>query len=127
MVEITEEEFREYIDLKRKDVERQKRIDEMLGKGTTQISQFRKDLNTIRGHASVFANVLQRECGRRGNPQEFVLDTLKRVMQYLPASLFCIKKRKVNIKHTFRRHLKDFGWSFKIDYKRGIFIVKRHI
>lgn len=97
----------------------------MLGKGTTQLTQFRKDLNTIRGYASVFANVLQRERQRRGNPQEFVLDTWRRVQQYLPASLFCIKKRKVNIKHTFRRHLRDFGWSFKINYKRGIFIVKK--
>ncbi len=79
----------------------------------------------MRGYASVFANILYKECERRHNPEEFVLDTWRRVKRYLPGKLLTIKKNKVNVKHTFRRHLKDFGWSFKIDYKRGIFIVKK--
>jgi hypothetical protein len=125
MPEISEEEYREYIDLKRKEAERQKRIEEMLGKGTTPMSVFRKDLNTVRGYASVFANVLQKEYERRGKPKEFVLDTWRRVQNYLPARLFGIVNGKVNIKHTFRKHLRDFGWSFTINYKNGTFIVKK--
>ena len=127
MVEISEAEFREYVDLKRKEAEKQLRIKEMIEKGTAQLNHFRKDLNTLRGQASVFANVLQREYTRRGKPQEFVLDTVKRVMRYLPDNLFCILRNKLNVKSTFRKHLKDFGWSFKINYKTGTFIIKKNL
>lgn len=125
MPEITEAQFREYVDLKRKEAEREKRIQEMLARGPRSLKKWRSDLNTIRGHASVFANILEAERERRGKPQEFVLDTWKRVKTYLPESLQGIKKGKINIKHTFRGHLRNFGWSFKIDYKKGVFIVKK--
>ena len=75
----------------------------------------------------MFANILEAEREKRGKPMEFVLDRWKMVKTYLPESLQCIKKGKINIKHTFRHHLRDFGWSFKIDYKRGLFIVKKII
>ena len=125
MPEITEAEFREYIDLKRKQAEREKRIQEMLGKGPSNTKKWRTDLTTSRGMASVFANVLEGEWRRRGKPVEFVLARWVKVHEYLPERLLCIKKGKVNVKHTFRSHLTDFGWSFTINNKRGIFVVKR--
>lgn len=125
MPEITEAEFREYIDLKRKEEERHKRIQEMMAKGPKSSVKWRKDLNTLRGYASVFANILQREYDKRGKPQEFVLDRWSRVMKYLPEKLFHLKKGKPNIKPSFRKHLKDFGWSFKIDYNHGLFIIRK--
>ncbi len=127
MPEITESQFREYTDLKRKEIERQQRIQEMLAKGPKVMRKWSNDLNTIRGHASVFANVLEQERERRGKPVEFVLDRWKKVQTYLPVRLHGMKKGKINIKSTFRKHLRDFGWSFKIDYKTGLFIVKKNI
>jgi len=127
MPEITDAQFREYIDLKRKEVERQKRIQEMMARGPRKMKEWRTDLNTIRGHASVFANILEHERERRGKPVEYVLDRWKKVQTYLPVKLQCMKKGKINIRNTFRKHLKDFGWSFKIDYKNGLFIVKKII
>ena len=127
MPEITESQFREYTDLKRKEIERQQRIQEMLAKGPKVMRKWSNDLNTIRGHASVFANILEQERERRGKPVEFVLDRWQKVQTYLPVNLQGMKKGKINIKSTFRKHLRDFGWSFKIDYKTGLFIVKKNI
>ena len=84
MPEITDAEFREYIDLKRKEVERQQRIQEMLARGPIATHNWRRNMNTLRGYASVFSNVLEEEWTRRDYPAEFVLDRWSRVKKYMP-------------------------------------------
>jgi len=127
MVEISEEEFREYVDLKRKEVERQQRIEELIARGPGSVHKWTTKLNTLRGYSSLFVNVLEEERERRGKPAEFILDRWHVVKQYLPPALLCVNGKRIDLKKMFRIHLRNFGWSVKIDHKHGLFIVKKNI
>jgi hypothetical protein len=89
--EISENEFKEYMALKRKDEIRQREIDKFIKEGVPSAKKWRKDLNTIRGWASVFAKVLEQEWERRGRPDTFVLDRWRIVQSYLPEKTLALK------------------------------------
>lgn len=123
MPEISEEQFKEYMALKRKEKIRQQEIDKLIKQGPSVVKKWRKDLNTYRGHAAVFANVLQKEYERRGKPKVFVLDRWRVVMEYLPPHLINKRKRSPTLNVTFRRYMLQYGWKFRID--NGLFEVTK--
>jgi len=127
MVEISEEEYREYMYLKRKEAERIRAIEETLKKGIPQFKKWREDLNSVRGYAAVFVKILNEEWEKRGQPDSFVLDRLRVVFQYLPDFLLTKKKGKIYIKKYFRECLRQYGWSVRIDHKYGLFEVFKNI
>ena len=127
MPEISEVEYQEYIYLKRKEEIRQQEITKMVKQGTPKVKEWRQDLYSTRGFASVFALILEKEYNRRGRPDTFVLDRWKVVQQYLTKKILTKEKGKVTIKKYFRRLLKDYGWRLKIDRKFGLFEVRRII
>jgi len=125
MPEISENEWKEYMALKRKEEIRQKEIDELIKKGLPKIKKWRKDLNTTRGMASTFANILLREYERRGKPETFVLDRWKTVQEYLPPKLVVRNKHRFDLQNHFRMLLRKYGWSVRINHKLGLFEVTK--
>jgi len=126
MVTITDEEFKEYMALKRKEVERQEAIDKTLSKGVEAIRRWRSDLKTPRGYATIFANILNEEWKRRDYPETFILDRWKVVKKYL-APVIYVKDGVHNIRHTFRRYMKEYGWYMRINRTYGLFEVMKII
>jgi len=113
------------MDLKRKDAIRKLEIEENLKKGVGRLRRWREEINSIRGYASIFANVLNREHERRGRPEVFVLDRLKRVFEYLPSKVLTKKSKKINLTTQFRTYLKRYGWKIRVNHVRGYFEVEK--
>lgn len=109
--------------LKAKEEAREKEIQKLIKQGTSVSEKWRKDLNTVRGHASVFANVIQKEYERRGRPETFVLDRIKVVYDYLPERLVYIKDGKLELNTWFRRCLIEYGWQVRL--WNGLFEVTK--
>lgn len=126
MPEISGEEYKEYMALKRKDVERREAIDKTIQKGIIAIKKWRTDLKTPRGYATIFANVLNDEWKRRDYPETFVLDRWKVVKNYL-APVIYVKGGKHIIRHTFRRYMREYGWFMKVSRTYGLFEVTKLI
>lgn len=126
MVEISEDEFREYIYLKKKEEIRQQEIKKMMQEGTPSLEKWRRDIYSPRGLASVFANVLQKEYDKRGKPDVFVLCTWRTAKKYLKEVIKRING-KITIDKYFRTLLKRYGWALRIDRKFGILEVEKII
>ena len=126
MPEISDEEYKEYIALKRRDVERREAIEKTIKHGVMAIRKWRSDLKTPRGYATIFANVLNEEWKRRNYPESFVLDRWKVVKNYLSPVIY-IKGGKHIIRHTFRRYIREYGWLLRVDRTYGLFEVTKLI
>lgn len=126
MPEITDLEYREYIYLKKKEEIRQQEIDKMMQQGAPKIREWRQDLYSTRGFASVFALILDKEYKRR-RVDTFVLDRWSVVKQYLTDKVVRKEKGKTTLNPYFRKLLKEYGWSVKIDRKFGLFQVRKII
>jgi len=125
MVDISEQEFKEYMHLKQKEEERKREIDEMIKEGIESVTKWRQDLNTTRGYASAFVKILYNEWEKRGNPEFFVLDRWSRVKEYLPDFLLERKNGKWFLKQYFRQLIREYGFWTKINRKYGIFEIRR--
>jgi len=112
--------------LKRKEVERREAIDKTIIKGVRAIRKWRNDLKTPRGYATIFTNILNEEWKKRDYPESFVLDRWKVVRNYLTPVIY-VKGGKHNIRHTFRRYMKEYGWLMRIDRSYGLFEVTKII
>lgn len=125
MPEITDEQHREYMELKRKEKIRQQQIDKMIKEGVPKFKQWRKDLKTTRGSAAIFAKVLEREWNERGQPEAYTLDTIKNVMNYLTDDLLVKKGNKIEISKHFRVCLRQYGWAVRLNNRLGLFQVSK--
>ena len=123
---ITDDEYQEYLVLKRKYVERQEAIEKTLAEGVVAIRKWRRDLNTPRGYAAIFANVLNDEWKKRNYVETFTLDSWRRVKKYLSPVIY-VKGGKHVIRHVFREHMRDYGWSMRVYRNYGLFEVTRII
>lgn len=126
MPEISEKDFQEYIYLKKKEEIRHQEIKKMMQQGTPKIREWRQDIHSTRGFASVFALILENEYKKRGT-DIFVLDRWSVVKQYLTDRVLIKEKGRVVLNPYFRKIMKDYGWSIRIDRKFGLFEVKRII
>lgn len=125
-MKISDKEFKEYMALKIREEIRQQEINDLV-ENVKDTTKWRTNLNTTRGYASVFANILYKEWEKRGNPEYFVLDRWSRVKKYIPDFLMEKKKGKWYLKPYFRECLKDYGFRIKIDRKYGLFEIIRII
>jgi len=127
MPEITEAEYQEYIYLKKKEELRQQEIKKMVDRGPKIVKEWRQDLYSIRGFASVFALILEKEFERRGQPETFALDRWSVVKEYLTKKVLKKKQGKIILNEYFRKLLRDYGWSVTINRKYGLFEVRKII
>lgn len=119
---ITDEEYEEYLELKKKDKERKQFLEKYSTK-LPEVQQKRKNMLSLVSMAARYAKRLEEF---RKYFQQDVFDLqLKEEFEYLTGRVIKYRNGKPYLKHWFQKKLGEYGWSTKIDHYYGILQIEK--
>lgn len=124
MVDITEDEYKEYIRLKEKEERRQRFLKKKQEEILPNIQETVKSASNARSFAAVYAKRLQKYY-EKFKRNVFTLRWTEE-KRYLTDKLLRIDEQgRANIKRHFRGLMAEYGWRFRIYHKYGVLEVRR--